>query len=1054
MGHFARGSFTRSFAATAVLVGVLGGVAGTASARTASQQLSSAARRHQAGGGAALLRATGGEVQPSYTWPKIAHDPGNTGLTADPTISTANAGSLGVSWMAATGATSVSSPVAAWNATLQKTLVYVGNNAGYFTAFDQLTGATLWSASLGTSIVSSPVVEGGNVWVSREFSPTLYKLNAATGATECSVALTSASEGSPTVGTPAGGSTAVYIGVNDTAASSGPIYSIAESNCAVNWKSTAFNSVAGSWDPLSFATAANGRSVILAGTADPDNTVYAFDALTGAKTWSFKTYPQPGTGNTDIDVGAGVAVSPPGVNGFADGVAYVPGEDGYMFALDLTTGAKIWTKYFGYGIPSYHAARATPAINGTELVFGESNGVMAMSALTGQILWKYSTGDIESLSAASVMGPQGSQVVAVTTVAGTLAVLDAATGAVDYSLQTPSYSTSSVADVDGNLLISSADGFLYDVTLGGGNGPAPTTAVTFPASGSNVANPKGNLTLAGTATGAAIAGVKVAIQSGGPSGPWWDGASGTWTPGFWDNEATLASPGAANSQWSYQLPVGAGAVSLRVLASSYQSNGLADVTDLTPNPGATNVAFNVLNAPGTPHVYASSGVWVAPGATVSLAGSGFAAGETVVLSLAGTTLGTVTASATGALPATTVTVPATAGFGPAAVVATGSASGRSGNAAIDISNSWAGAGYNSLHTNFEPNDPVLLNSAAQGPPKFLSQAWVDSSAGSVRTTPAVANDIIYYGDDTGTVSAVEVRNGQPLWSTVVGSPVDSSPVLGGSRLFFGTEGRSGSGVAPAVVALNQADGSTAWSTPTTSPVESAPALASGRIIVGSDDGTVYDILQGSGAVAWTATLGGAVTASPSVDPATGLVIVGDASGAVTALSSATGAVVWRHSTGGPVTAAASVYSGKVYVGSADGSVYALSETTGAPIWVTPTGAAVTTTGAIYSAGAGPNVYTAGSADGTLRLFDLSSGQVLMVTALSSAPVGLATSAGWMVVTTANGQVWGLKRHAEPIWTTPTGPTYATAPIVVDGVVYTTGTDATVRAYTIPGRPIP
>ena len=37
----------------------------------------------------------------------------------------------------------------------------------------------------------------------------------------------------------------------------------------------------------------------------------------------------------------------PGVNGFADGVVYVPSKDGFVYALNLTTGAHLWTASLG-----------------------------------------------------------------------------------------------------------------------------------------------------------------------------------------------------------------------------------------------------------------------------------------------------------------------------------------------------------------------------------------------------------------------------------------------------------------------------------------------------------------------------------------------------------------------------------------------------------------------------------------------------------------------------------------------------------------------------------
>lgn len=989
---------------------------------------------------------TGSGVPPTYTWPKFGHDAGNTGLSADPTITNTNAGTLGVRWMSGTGAAVVSSPVGAWSSSLSKTLVLVANNAGYLTAFDQATGAFVWSDRLGSQIVSTPLVEGNFVWVSAQFSPVLEKIDVGTGAVRCSAPLTSTIQGSPTIGTPAGKSTSIYIAANDLGASSGPIYSIDEATCAANWTSTAYNSDTGSWDPLSFATDANGRSLLLLGTSDPDNSIYAFDASTGARVWSFNFPPQPGTNETDLDVGAGVTVSPPGANGFADGVAYLPDEDGYLFAFDLTTGAVVWNTYFGAGLPPYHVARATPALIGGNVVFGEGSGVMAYNAVTGTRAWAYDTGGVESISAPAGLGPAGHQVVAITTTSGAFEVLDAATGAPLYAYQTPNFIASSLADVDGNLIGASADGFVYDMALGGGNGAAPTTAINAPMATGSVANPGGSLTVKGIARGTRVTGVQVAVQSGGTSGPWWNSQTGTWTSGYASGAAVLPTAGLASANWTFSFPVPPAGGSYRVLASAVQANGIADVTELTPAPGKSDITFTVAAAAGTPKANLND-TWVAPGGTLQLTATGFLASEPVTVSLAGTTLLTRAATMTGAVYKAKLTIPTTAVFGPTSATVTGQTSGRSASIPINISNSWIGEGNGPAHLGFEPNDQVLLVTVAPGPPGFLNPVWTDPIGANVRTSAAVDRGIAYFGDSAGGVHALDIHNGAPVWTVTESSGVDSSPALDGPLLVFGTAGGS-------VMAVNRSNGSTAWSTATSSAVRSAPAVSNNNVYIGSADGTVYDLNSATGTVVWTTKLAGAVTGSPAVDPTTGIVVVGDASGAVSGMSVTTGAVTWTHLTGGPVTASASLSGGTAYLGSGDGTVYAFTESTGTVRWSMATGSPVTASGTFYDKAGSLSYYAVGSQDGTVRLYTLTTGSLVVAKEGAGPVVGMAASTGWIVVTCANGQIWGFKRKAEPIWKLTAPAAIATAPIVVDGVVYIGGDSQTFTAYTVPGGPIP
>jgi outer membrane protein assembly factor BamB len=1002
--------------------------------------------------------ATGqANAAPTYTWPKISHDPSNTGVSADPAISTGNASSLGVRWMSATGGTSASSPVVAWNVALGRTLVYLGNELGYLTAYDEATGQTVWSVNLGSSIRATPLVEGGSIWVARAFSPFLYKLDAASGAVQCSTQLVSQADSSLTIGTPPGGPTTIYAAVVDQGpTTSGPVYAINETNCAREWKFTNFNTPNGAWAPLSFGTDKNGRSLLLFGSADPDQTVYAIDAQTGAKVWSFKT-PRL-AGNLDTDVGSGVSITAPGVNGFADGVAYVPSEDGWAFALDLTTGSVLWQHNYGTGLPQLHLSRSTSAIAGDLMVFGESGGVMCLNAITGAEVWAYSAG-VEAISSPAVVGPPGQQVVAVSTVGGALDVLNVATGALLYQYQTGGFSTSSFADVDGNLVAGSADGFLYDLAPGGGNGAQPSTVITSPANSQALTNRVDSVNVTGTATangapgslGGQISAVSVAVQSGGPSGPWWDGTTQTWTPGYFDNAATLTSPGASSTSWSLPLPIPPAGGSFTVQASAVQGNGLADISAASSAPGGSTTTFSVHNAPGNPRVYAASGIWVAPGAALTVAGNGFQPGEVVTLTYTGTTLGSATATGGGVLPATRVVMPATAAFGPSTISATGGTSGWVGQAPVDVSNSWVEAGYGQ-GVNAEPNDHVLLQLVAPGPPGFLAQAWSYPDGAAVRTSIAFSRDVAYFADDVGTVTALDVHNAEPLWTVTEPSAVDSTPALSGTLAFFGTEGTSTAG--PSVVALRTADGTQTWSTPTSSAVESSPAISGSQLYVGSDDGTVYDMNSKTGTIAWQTRLSGSVKGAPVVDAATGLVFVGDASGAVTALSSTTGHLTWSFQTGGAVTATPSIHGGKVYVGSTDGNAYALTEVNGSKVWEATAQGSVSIGGVVFSRRTGPTDFVVGSDAGNITYLALATGKSEHVTHLGVGVAGLAAAPGWLAATTSTGVVWGLKRFGEPLWKTTVSGGFASAPIVVDGVVYTAGLDQTVRAYTAPGNPIP
>jgi PGF-CTERM protein len=92
-----------------------------------------------------------------------------------------------------------------------------------------------------------------------------------------------------------------------------------------------------------------------------DNNTYALNATTGAKLWNYTT-------------GSSVYSSP----AVANGVVYVGSEDNNTYALNATTGAKLWNYTTGSGVFS------SPAVaNGTVYVGSVDGNVYAIGNAAG-----------------------------------------------------------------------------------------------------------------------------------------------------------------------------------------------------------------------------------------------------------------------------------------------------------------------------------------------------------------------------------------------------------------------------------------------------------------------------------------------------------------------------------------------------------------------------------------------------------------------------------------------------------------------------------------------
>lgn len=516
-------------------------------------------------------------------WPMFHADPLHTGTSTETTLRASNAAQLGLRWQVNMGNATNTSPAVVYNATLGKRVVYQGSKNGTMAALDAANGERIWGYASGAELSSSPAVYGNTVYFGDDNSK-LHAVNATTGAFLCSFDTGGIINASPVVAD-AGDGPVVYIGDNGSGGGNdgGSIWALnavdpnPAPDCGVKWSYDAFGEPAGShpeagsWSPPAFAADRTGRNLIVVGSSSSDNSVYAFDARTGERVWRFETpYIFP-----DSDVGAGPTVSPPGVNGFAGGVAYVTGKNKVVHALDLTTGAQLWA--FSIRNDSGNAdggTRSTAALDGDRLYVGYGEGVYALDARTGAKLWRVQVdAKVEVISAPALSGPANDRVMFVGDLSGRITALRASDGAKLWGYQTGSYVYSSPAVSGGSLYIGSGDGFLYSFGLPGGPSAKPVATITAPLDGTEVANPNGPLKVTGKATDdVGVTKVLVAVKSA-TTNRWWNAAISAWTKEIVQNPATLGRPGKPSTGWNTTFPPSPNGGQYLVYADAVDTHG-------------------------------------------------------------------------------------------------------------------------------------------------------------------------------------------------------------------------------------------------------------------------------------------------------------------------------------------------------------------------------------------------------------------------------------------------------------------------------------------------
>ena len=206
--------------------------------------------------------------------------------------------------------------------------------------------------------------------------------------------------------------------------------------------------------------------------------------------------------------------------------------------------------------------------------------------------------------------------------------------------------------------------------------------------------------------------------------------------------------------------------------------------------------------------------------------------------------------------------------------------------------------------------------------------------GPTESSPLVADGLVYVGDWSGRVTALDVHTGATRWAFRTGGAVKSSAALGGGRIFIGSyDGH--------VYALHARTGRLVWRASSQPRLGShgsfysTPTAEYDRVYIGSTDGKVYSFGAETGRLRWSRSTGSYVYASPAVWRQ--LVLVGSYDHVFYAFDAATGAVRWSFPANDRISGAASVIDGVVYFSTFAHRTYALAAATGRLLWTWPDG---------------------------------------------------------------------------------------------------------------------
>jgi outer membrane protein assembly factor BamB len=221
-----------------------------------------------------------------------------------------------------------------------------------------------------------------------------------------------------------------------------------------------------------------------------------------------------------------------------------------------------------------------------------------------------------------------------------------------------------------------------------------------------------------------------------------------------------------------------------------------------------------------------------------------------------------------------------------------------------------------LAVNLEPPQALAVR-AKDG--KVL---WKRDLPARAESSPLVVGRRMYFGSESGDFFALDARTGKPVWQTKLAGSVKAAPAYSDGSIYVGD-------YAGKMYSLRASDGAIRWQTSDlgaglgrTGRFYSTPAVAFGRVYVGNVDGRVYSFDRQTGAIAWTFSAGDfvysgvAAADGPRTKPA---VYFGSHDRTAYALDAKSGKLIWEASPGGQVSGPATVIGDVVYMSTFSGN---------------------------------------------------------------------------------------------------------------------------------------
>jgi len=263
------------------------------------------------------------------------------------------------------------------------------------------------------------------------------------------------------------------------------------------------------------------------------------------------------------------------------------------------------------------------------------------------------------------------------------------------------------------------------------------------------------------------------------------------------------------------------------------------------------------------------------------------------------------------------------------------------------------------------------------------------SRNGIHGSPALdpESDVVYIGAYDGWLYAVNKNLGTLVWEIKLGDYIGSSPVVYNGTVYIGVEMKAPAGYLVGVdtdsgveVFRSEMFQSHPHSTPTVDP-------ETGSILIGSNDSFFYCYWIGNQSERWRFKTGGDIKSTAAVAEGVSYITSFDAS--LYALNISSGQVTWVYDSDQPSMSSPTldVSGRRVYFGTHSGTIYAIDMDTGIFLWSFETGSRVMSSPTLVE---NTNTIIIGSDDGFVYLLDSETGvekqRIELISGLTNIPV--------------------------------------------------------------------